>query len=165
MNGRAAGECLSNGGQPERRDVASKPSREVLESKGEPGTPTKLWDLKVVSLPVSCEPTVCWDLVQLLRPSFCTMGQEGTLFWTSGRGNPYWKPTQRESQGRIWGRLSTWGKAGGGGFSVRAGDNLLGPQRGCARFFCPECGRSGWGRQSSLWLQPPPPRCPPSKSS
>lgn len=86
MNGRAAGECLSNGGQPERRDVASKPSREVLESKGEPGTPTKLWDLKVVSLPVSCEPTVCWDLVQLLRPSFCTMGQEGTLFWTSGRG-------------------------------------------------------------------------------
>lgn len=101
MNGRVAEECWSNGGHPERPDGASKPSRDVLESEGEPGSLTKLWDLKVLSLHVSCEPTVCWDLVQFLRPSFCTMGQEGMLLWTSGRGNPCWKPTQRKAQGEI----------------------------------------------------------------
>lgn len=165
MDGRAAGECLSNGGQPERRDVASKPSREVLESKGEPGTPTKLWDLKVVSLPVSCEPTVCWDLVQLLRPSFCTMGQEGTLFWTSGRGNPYWKPTQRESQGRIWGRLSTWGKAGAGGASQSEPVTTCWVLKEAVQgsFALSVAGVAGADRV--LCGCSPPPRCPPSKSS
>lgn len=70
-------------------------------SEGEPGSPTKLWDLKVLSLPVSREPTVCWDLVQFLRLSFCTMGQERILLWTSGRGRPCWKSTQRKAQGEI----------------------------------------------------------------